>query len=106
MRQSIHTITLIALAGLLSALPSFGDDATAPAPGSSAPGGAAPPSGMVALNFPQAVSLEVMVNDVSKRLGMNILYDEQVTKQKVTPPEMRSSKAVRVDSLPGLLDQF
>jgi hypothetical protein len=80
-RQSIHTITLIGVAGLWLAMPSFGDDATAPAPGSSAPGSAAPPSGMVELNFPQAVSLEVMVNYVSKRLGMNILYDEQVTKQ-------------------------
>jgi hypothetical protein len=69
-RQSIHTITLIGVAGLLLALPSFGDDATAPAPGSSALGSAAPPSGMVELNFPQAVSLEVMVNYVSKRLGM------------------------------------
>jgi hypothetical protein len=65
-RQSGHTITLIALAGLLLALPSFGDVGAAPADATAA----APPSGMVELNFPQAVSLEVMVNYVSKRLGM------------------------------------
>ena len=101
--RQVRFITLLAIAGLLLfASASHGDDAaTPPDPPAPAPGRSA--SGMVELNLPKSVSLDVMVDYVSKRLGMNILYDEQVSRQKVT---VLSPKAVPVDSLPGLLDSM
>jgi len=99
--RQLRFIMPVAIAGLLLfAAASHGDDAATP-PDPPAPG--SPPSGLVELNLPKSVSLDVMVDYVSKRLGMNILYDDQVSKQKVT---VLSPKAVPVDSLPGLLDSM
>ena len=43
-----------------------------------------PNAGMISLNFPENVELKVLVEYVSQRLGVNILYDEQVGNRRIT----------------------
>ena len=67
---------------------------------------AAPPSSqpgqeLIALNFPENVELKILIEYVSDRLGLNILYDEQQVNQKIT---IRSPSQVSKASLQGLLE--
>jgi len=60
-------------------------------------------SPMVELNLPKNVDLTVLVEYIGKRLGMNVIYDEQLTRQKVT---LVAPEEVPADSLRGLLDSI
>jgi type II secretory pathway component GspD/PulD (secretin) len=57
-------------------------------------------SGMVQLNFEGDIEIKDLIDLVSKRLGVNILYDEQILNKKVN---IRSPQEVRPESLLGLL---
>jgi len=60
----------------------------------------APVSGSVRLSFPAEVELKVIVDYVSQRLGMKILYDEEIANKKVS---LRAPGEVPVESLLGVL---
>lgn len=55
----------------------------------------------ISLNFPENVELKVFVQYVSKRLGINILYDEQVISRRIT---LQSPENIPESSLLGLLE--
>jgi len=55
----------------------------------------------VALNFPEPIELRVLADYVGERLGVNILYDEQINNKRVT---LRAPERVPVASLMGLLE--
>lgn len=61
------------------------------------------PSGqqLITLNFPDNLELKVLVEYVSDRLGVNILYDEQAINQRVT---LKTPAQVPRESLMGLLE--
>ena len=54
----------------------------------------------VQLNFPAQVELKVLVDYVSRRLGVRILYDEQINNKKVT---VKAPSEIPVQSLMGVL---
>jgi general secretion pathway protein D len=56
---------------------------------------------LIQLNFPENTDLKVLIEYVSQRLDVNILYDEQAVAQKIT---LRSPKPIPVGSLMGLLE--
>jgi type II secretory pathway component GspD/PulD (secretin) len=58
-----------------------------------------PAEELILLNFPDNVDLRVLIEYVSDRLGMNILYDEQQVNQKVT---VKAPAKVSRASLQGL----
>lgn len=59
---------------------------------------------LISLNFPENVDLKTMVDYVSQRLSLNIIYqDEQLTNQRVT---IKSPTRIPVAALPGLLDSL
>src|SRR5689334_12643719 len=60
-----------------------------------------PSPAMVQLNFPEEVELKILVDYVSKRLGVKILYDEQIANKKVS---IKSPGPIPADSLIGLLE--
>ncbi len=55
----------------------------------------------ILLNFPENLELKVLVEYVSQRLGINILYDEQVGNRRVT---IKTPASIPQDSLLGLLE--
>ncbi|MCC6680521.1 MAG: hypothetical protein IT445_06420 [Phycisphaeraceae bacterium] len=55
----------------------------------------------VELNLPPNVDLKVLIDYVSQRLGINILYDEQIANKKIT---IKAPTHIPVDSLLGLLE--
>ncbi|MCC5828820.1 MAG: hypothetical protein JJU36_05175 [Phycisphaeraceae bacterium] len=55
---------------------------------------------MITLNFPENVELKVLIDYVSRRLNLNILYDEQTARRRVS---VRSPAPVPETSLLGLL---
>jgi type II secretory pathway component GspD/PulD (secretin) len=57
-------------------------------------------SGLIRLSFPENTEIKVLIDYVSQRLGMNILYDEAVGKKRIT---IQSPAEVPKDSLLGLL---
>jgi general secretion pathway protein D len=63
---------------------------------------ASPPGpAMVQLNFPEEVELKILVDYVSKRLGVKILYDDQIANKKVS---IKAPGPIPADSLLGLLE--
>jgi type II secretory pathway component GspD/PulD (secretin) len=56
---------------------------------------------MVQLNFPEEVELRILVDYVSTRLGVKILYDEQIANKKVS---IKSPGPIPADSLLNLLE--
>lgn len=54
---------------------------------------------MIRLNFPTNLEVKVLVDYVSKRLGMNILYDDSIVRKRVT---ISSPAKIPKDSLLGL----
>lgn len=66
-----------------------------------APAQQTPAQEMIQLNFPENLEVKVLVDYVSKRLGINILYDQSVVREKVT---IASPTSIPKDSLLGLLD--
>lgn len=56
---------------------------------------------LISLNFPENLELKVLIDYVSQRLTINILYDEQVGNKRVT---LRSPAQVPQSSLLGLLE--
>ncbi|MHB1156171.1 MAG: secretin N-terminal domain-containing protein [Phycisphaerales bacterium] len=78
-----------------------GQGAEAPATPSATPGDRSPaPAGMVMLNFPENVSLKVLVDYVGARQGINFIYDPSVSGRTVT---IKAPKAIPADSLMTLL---
>lgn len=61
---------------------------------------AADTDGEVALHFPPNVQLNVLVDYVSQRLGINILYDEQMVHKRIT---LKTPTKVPVSSLMDVL---
>jgi len=59
------------------------------------------PPGEIVLNFPENLELKVLVDYVSKRLGINILYDEQIANRRVT---IEAPQSIPESSLLGLLE--
>lgn len=65
------------------------------------PAASQPAPGFVELNFPPNVKLRVVVEYLSKRLGINLLYDEQVDGKTLTipsPTRVPADQLSRVDS--------
>lgn len=58
------------------------------------------PEGTVQLNFPEQSELKSLVDYVSQRLGVKILYDESIANKKIT---VRAPQPVPTDSLLELL---
>ena len=58
-------------------------------------------AGMVSLNFADDVDLKVLIDYVSKRQGINFIYDEQIGARKIT---IKTSQPIPADSLLTLLD--
>ncbi len=58
-------------------------------------------AGMVTLNFTDDVDLKVLIEYVSKRQGINFIYDEQIGARKIT---IKASQPIPADSLITLLD--
>ncbi len=54
----------------------------------------------ITLNFPENMDVKLLVDYVSQRLGVNILYDEGTLRKKVT---ITSPEKIPTDSLMGLL---
>lgn len=67
----------------------------------SAAGAEAARESAVELNLPPNVELRVLVEYVAQRLGMNILYDEQLANKRIT---LRAAERVPVESLRGVLE--
>lgn len=67
------------------------------------PDGQEPPADeeMITLNFPANMDMKLLVDYVSKRLGVNILYDESKLRRKLT---IAAPRQVPKSSLPGLLE--
>lgn len=84
-------ITLAALAVLLAG----------PARGASDGPQPADESAGILLNFPENMELKVLVDYVSQRLGLNILYDEQIGNRLVT---IKAPTTIPDSSLLGLLE--
>jgi type II secretory pathway component GspD/PulD (secretin) len=55
----------------------------------------------VQLNFPDQVDLKLVVDYVSERLGVKILYDEELSNKKIT---IRAPQPIPAESLMGLLE--
>jgi general secretion pathway protein D len=55
---------------------------------------------LITLSFPDNVELKVLIEYVSDRLGLNVLYDEQVASQRVT---LKTPTLVPRSSLQGIL---
>lgn len=55
---------------------------------------------LVQFNFPENFEIKLLIDFVSKRLGMNIMYDEAVGRKRLT---VSSPARIPKDSLPGLL---
>lgn len=58
---------------------------------------------MIQLNFPQNLQLKTLIDYVSQRMQMNIIYDESLVKKQVT---MISPARIPEDSLPGLFQSI
>lgn len=56
---------------------------------------------MVQLNFPDEVELKLLVDYVSTRMGVKILFDEQVANKRIS---IKSPGQIPADSLMGLLE--
>jgi general secretion pathway protein D len=56
---------------------------------------------MVQLNFPPNMDIKLLVDYVSKRLGIKMLYDEGQLRKKIT---ISAATKVPLESLPGLLE--
>ncbi|HEV3005957.1 MAG TPA: hypothetical protein VGX78_15930 [Pirellulales bacterium] len=57
--------------------------------------------GMVRLNFPAEVEVKALVDYVSQRLSVKIIYDEQIANKKVC---IKGPGEIPVSSLLGLLE--
>ena len=55
----------------------------------------------VQLQFPANLELRLLVDYVSERMGMNILYGDEVGRARVT---VKSPEEVPVETLPAILD--
>lgn len=60
-----------------------------------------PAEELISLNFPENLELKVLIEYVSQRLGINILYDEQTVSQRLT---IQSPTKIPKSSLLGLLE--
>jgi len=67
--------------------------------------GAQPPAAkkpeLVKLNFPAQVDLTILIDYVSERLGIKILYDTEVTNKRIS---IKAPEAIPIDSLLGVLE--
>jgi hypothetical protein len=73
---------------LLANVPMLGQDAPKPNAGQRSglrgANGQPPDEGMVELSFSDEIELKGLVDYVSRRLGVNLLYDEQLVNKKIT----------------------
>ncbi len=81
----------------------FAQDAIPAAPTTLPAAGAVdlPPADLITLTFPDNVELKVLIEYVSDRLGINVLYDEQAINQRVT---LKTPARVPKSSLLPLLE--
>lgn len=56
---------------------------------------------LVQLNFPQAVPIQTLVDYVSQRLNINILYDQEIGNKQIN---LRASAPIPAESLLGVLE--
>jgi hypothetical protein len=94
--NAMKKITALIFAGWIAWAMMTCGRATAAPPPSTQPG-----QELISLNFPENVELKILIEYVSDRLGLNILYDEQQVSQKIT---IRSPSQVSKASLQGLLE--
>jgi len=73
------------------------EPAPAPSPGAAAP---ADEENLIQLNFPENLEVKVLVDYVTSRLGINVLYDEGLLKRRVT---ISAPTKIPKESLSGLL---
>ena len=83
---------------LCAASPQCLGQSAAPQP---SPPATLPAAEMIALNFPDNVEVKSLIEYVSDRLGINILYDEQVANQRLT---IKTPAEIPKSSLLGLLE--
>ena len=70
----------------------------------SAPSDTQPADSLISLNFPENVDLKILVDYVSQRLNLNIIYqDDQLANQRVT---LKSPTRIPASALPGLLREL
>ena len=94
-REKVHTSWAGCAAALLGVLLLAG---AAPAP----PGPTTAPAGaMVSLNLPDNAPLKVLIDYVTQEFGVNILYDEQISNQRLT---IKAPAQLPKSAVPALLE--
>jgi len=88
-----HSFMIVAIAMLFIAIPAFAQNQANQTNPTEEP--------MVLLNFPKDVELTVLVEYVSQRLGINFIYDEQLSNKRLT---IKAPDQVPAESLMGLLE--
>ena len=101
MKKPIHIVLLaLVLFGLVSSPPAAIAQTEKPA---EAPEPAIEPDGMIELNLPPSLELSALVEYVSTRLGINIIYDDSTVKRRVT---ISAPQRIPKDALLGLLQSI
>ncbi|MHB8974222.1 MAG: secretin N-terminal domain-containing protein [Pirellulaceae bacterium] len=59
------------------------------------------PTGMVRLNFPQEIPIQTLVEYVSQRLGINILFDKEMADKRIN---IKAANEIPAESLLGVLE--
>ena len=60
-----------------------------------------PPTGMVRLNFPQEIPIQTLVEYVSQRLNINILFDKEMADKRIN---IKAANEIPAESLLGVLE--
>ena len=97
MKKSIHFVLLaLVLFSLINSPPTAIAQTDQPAK-------AVEPDGLIELNLPPSLELSALVEYVSTRLGINIIYDEATVKRRVT---ISAPQRIPKDALLGLLQSI
>ena len=100
MKKSIHFVLLALVLFSLLNTPSAAiaqTDQPTEAPG---PAKAVEPDGLIELNLPPSLELSALIEYVSTRLSINIIYDDATVKRRVT---ISAPQRIPKDALLGLL---
>ena len=82
----------------LSGVGILASSAAAQDPGATSP---AQPTGTVRLNFPQEIEIQALVEFVSQRLNINILFDKEIADKRIN---IKAASEIPVESLLGVLE--
>ena len=101
MKRLVLVNAVLAWAALGGSLPTVSAEPEA-IPDEERPPEAQPPGeeGLIELNLPENVEVKVLVDYVSQRLGLNVLYEESLVKKRIT---ISAHTKVPKESLLGLL---